>query len=487
VALEHPEIWGGLIDLDPEAATGAGLTLATEVRTPEGEDQICYRHGERHVARLMQAVRDSRDNAVVSLADDASYLITGGLGGLGLQVAKWLAAKGARHLILTSRSGLPDRAEWDQVAANSIAAPRIAAIREVEALGAAVTVLKADAGDRTQMAQLFEMRKHSHPPLRGILHCAGTVLPRPLTEIDTDLLRGTLQAKVAGGWILHQLTSEMALDFMIFFSSGAAIWGAAGMAHYAAANHFLDTLAHYRRGIGLPALSINWGWWSGGGIATSELEHYFSEVGLTAIPTAQALMALESLLSSGAIQKTVAAVDWQVFKPIYEAKRRRPLLEHVASQPQSHDEQSPHRFVEQLEAAAADARWDMLLAHVRSEAASVLGFTSASAVDLQQGFFKMGMNSLMTVQLRSRLENSLNCSLPTTIAFEYPTIRALTAYLASQLFATDPAGQVDMTTSSERSESGLATELETLSSEDLLSLFDSELAAANDLVERDSR
>jgi acyl carrier protein len=335
------------------------------------------------------------------------------------------------------------------------------------------------------MSALLETVKQTQFPLRGIVHCAGALSHRSLTEMDQAELQETFASKMAGAWVLHQLTVGIELDFLVLFSSGAAIWGASGLGHYAAANHFLDMLAHYRHGRGLPALSINWGWWADGGMATPELERYFSQVGLGAMPSEQALNALDHLLATKTVQKTVAAVEWQTFKPVYEARRRRPLLERLDGPTRPVTEEQPHRFRQELEAAAPYERWGLLVAHVRGEAASVIGFRSPELVDLNQGFFKMGMDSLMTVQLCNRLERTLGCSLPTTTAFEYPTVHALARYLAGEVLALE---LVDQTVRPNGSvETAPTPHPVELSQEELLSLFDNELAAVNALVERDAK
>jgi myxalamid-type polyketide synthase MxaE and MxaD len=206
------------------------------------------------------------------------------------------------------------------------------------------------------------------------------------------------------------------------------------------------------------------------------------------MPTTETLAILGQLLGDGVVQKIVAAVDWQLFKPVYEAKRRRPLLSQIADQREMAAQSQTSPLLERLVEAAPVERWEMLLAHVCAEAATVLGHEDTSALNLHQGFFKMGMNSLMTVQLRSRLEISLNCSLPATLAFEYPTIQSLTSFLANELarkgIVTNGNGVHTPPEPSNSAEAAHAADLDALASEDLLALFDDELAAANALVER---
>ena len=196
-------------------------------------------------------------------------------------------------------------------------------------------------------------------------------------------------------------------------------------------------------GLDLPALTINWGWWAGGG-TSAEWEKYFAQVGLEPMPAADALEVFGRLLQSRAAQVTVAACDWSVMRPIYEAKRRRHFLDRVASA-QTAVQQStlrkPRRvFWSRLRRTASSERREFLRDHVAEEVAEVLGVPHARALDPHQGFFRMGMDSLMTVQLRQRLENSLDGRpLPLTLAFEYPNIEALTRYLAGEVLDLDSA------------------------------------------------
>ncbi|MCC6456106.1 MAG: type I polyketide synthase [Caldilineaceae bacterium] len=489
ISLEHPELWGGLIDLDEESVPAASWVIQ-EITAPGDEDQVAYRQGQRYVARLVRSASAAEGEPSAHVNPDGLYLVTGGLGGLGLHVADWLVAQGAQHLVLTSRTGLPERSVWPRADLDANMKARIAAVRGLEARGAVVDVVAADVANGGQMRALFAWLGQQARPLRGIVHAAGTVSMHPLQELDEQELQAILRPKVVGGWLLHKLSQTQPLDFFVLFSSGAAIWGSAGMGHYAAANHFLDALAHYRHASGLPALSINWGWWREGGMATAEIEQSFTAIGVQPMPTTETLALLGQLLGEGVVQKIVAAVDWQLFKPVYEAKRRRPLLAQIADQRETAAQSQTSPLLERLMEAAPVERWEMLLAHVCAETATVLGHEDASALNLHQGFFKMGMNSLMTVQLRSRLEISLNCSLPATLAFEYPTIQSLTSFLAGELarkgITTNGNGVHMPPEPSDSAEAAHAADLDALASEDLLALFDDELAAANALVERNA-
>jgi epothilone polyketide synthase E len=441
LSLEHPELWGGLVDLDPDMVGDSVEALAAEILMPDGEDQVAYRRGQRYVARFLPAAQPLGQSRLAVRGQEATYLIVGGLGGLGLLIADWLVDRGARSLVLTSRQGLPPRERWDAEPVETGVGQQIARVRALQARGARVTVLAVDVGDREGMQAALEQVRRELPPLRGIVHAAGVAMERPAAELDAAALGAVARAKVQGAWTLHELTADLDLDVFVLFSSAAAIWGARGLAHYAAANQFLDALAHYRRARGLPALSVNWGWWSGGGIATASMQQVFAQVGLRPMPGAAALTILAALLEGGAVQKTVADVDWTVFKAVYEASRCRPLLEEIlppaAPAPVSPSPAAP--LARRLGGATPEEGRQILLAAVQEEVAHVLGLDPSEPMDPRTGFFKMGMKSLMTVELRNRLQSRLGRPLPPTLAFEYPTVESLAAFLAGEVFGSRPA------------------------------------------------
>jgi microcystin synthetase protein McyG len=454
IALEHPELWGGLIDLEEgsdEAAQVSQLWQEIGNEDPDGEDQKAFRDNQRYVPRLVRGVSVNGEREAdiawpapraTIFAADSAYLITGGLGRLGLMVAHWMAKRGARHLALVSRRRLPERSTWADLAADSDAYETILRIQGIESLGATVRVVSGDVCDFATMSELFTEFGKSMPSLRGVIHAAGVFNFHNLTEINSDVLKTCLRPKIIGTWVLHELTKHASLDFFVAFSSTASLWGVKGFAHYAAANQFLDAIAHFRKALGLPALTINWGRWSGGGM-NGEAEKSATQVGLEAMPAADALEVLGHLLGTSTGQVTVAACNWDVLRPVYEARRQRPLFEKLPSaQRRAVGQQSkkPENFLVRLRQAPSSERTQLLRDFVHDQVAGVLGVNHAQSLDAKQGFFRMGMDSLMSVQLRQRLENSLDgCSLPLTLAFEYPNIEALTRYLAKEVLNLDMA------------------------------------------------
>ncbi len=411
VALEHPEIWGGMVDLAP-TPENQGAALLAEIWDSQGEDHVALRSGKRYVARLVPTAPETRS---ASFDSNRTYLITGGLGALGLKVANWLVKLGVRYLVLTGRRGVSIQAK--------------ATIASMEQAGAKVVIAQADVCDTDDMARLFAEIATSMPKLQGVFHTAGVVGYQVMQDMSRQTFESVLRPKVLGAWILHQLTQNMQLDFFVSFSSIASVWGSKGQAHYAAANGFLDALAHYRQKLGLAGLSVNWGPWAEGGMASDEARQWLSRIGVNPLPPEQALTALGVLLQ-GKPQAVVADVDWTQFKGIYEATGSS-FLEKIQLPQKTESKPEKSDISHKLVAATESDRILILTAYLQAEVAKVLGMESQP--EIQRGFFDLGMDSLMAVELKERLEVSFDTKLPATLVFESPNIQALAEYLGSEI------------------------------------------------------
>jgi len=423
VALEHPELWGGMIDLAPNAPLDEAKKLFAEIGDSQGEDHLAFRDGHRYVARLVRS--QLPESQGVPFRADGTYLVTGGLGALGLLVAQWMVAKGARQLVLTGRGGASSQAQGT--------------ITHMEQAGAKILVAQADVSHEGDMVRVLEEVKTSMPPLRGIVHAAGVPGYQAIKDMELNTLESVLRPKVVGAWILHQLTQAMHLDFFVSFSSIASIWGSKGQAHYAAANHFLDVLAHYRQGLGLPALSVNWGPWAGGGMALAEFQTWLTRMGVVGLQPETAIAALEYLLGADCIQTTVVNVDWALFKDLYEARGKRSLLEQIEAQPQKAvPQQSMQRpeILQRFEAAVVHERHSLLMTYLQGEVARVLGLDLSQLPNPQQSLFDMGMDSLMAVELVNLIRSQLQVELSVSGFLEASSIDMLTALLLQQLTPT---------------------------------------------------
>nr|MBP7567874.1 SDR family NAD(P)-dependent oxidoreductase [Burkholderiaceae bacterium] len=418
-SLEHPGAWGGLIDLPAHDASAVDTLLAA-LDAVDGEDQAAWRDGQRRVARLVQA--DTPPASAPSFSADACYLVTGGFGGLGLVVARWLAEHGARHIALLGRQ--PD-----------LGAPGVA---EIEALGAKVHAVQADVADEAAMARALDQLQREAPPLRGVMHAAAALSAAPLLQLDDARVRGMLAPKLAGTLVLERLTRGLPLDFLVLFSSTTALLGASGLAHYAAANTFLDTLAE-ASDASRRMISVNWGTWEVMRLASSDDQRSYREGGLQPMAAADALDALGRLLGNPTARQTVVAqVDWAALKSLHEARRSRPLLTHLGIATRAAVVEAPRvdsgpSLQARLEAAPPAMRHDLLVEFVRQEVASVLGLAGPAVVPIATGLFDLGMDSLMAVELKRRLERGAARALPSTLTFNYPNVGALARFLETQL------------------------------------------------------
>jgi len=447
ISLEQPARFGAVIDLDPDAsASEMASKVAAELMHPGAEEAVAYRGGRRLVSRIVRA-KEPPASLPLKLQSTGSYLVTGGLGGLGLHVARWLAARGAGEIVLLSRREFPDRSHWAQLAPTNPAYATVQALLAVQESGARVTVTRADVADEKAMAALFARFGRELPPLRGVIHAAVAMTGCPIEQMTPDVLQAMGHAKAQGAWVLHRLTRGLALDFFVLFSSTTALWGVAGLGHYAAANQALDALAAWRRSRGLPALSVRWGTWQEMRVASEDDKKAFAQSGLRPMDTDRALAALENLIAAKPWAAVVASIDWSALRAVYEVRRPRPLFDEMRPAVRSESgakqaaaaEATEQELLRKLRQASGSRRREILITHLRAQAGAVLGFDANREIPLDQGLFDMGMDSLMSVELKGRLERSLGVPLPSTLTFNYPTIDLLANYLLNEALALGAA------------------------------------------------
>ncbi|HZP49267.1 MAG TPA: type I polyketide synthase [Vicinamibacterales bacterium] len=431
VAIELSDVRFVRVDLDPAGSPADVDALIAELSVgPTADDQVAYRGAIRHGARLMRIQTSGGLGAGLTPAQsDAVYLITGGLGALGLHVANRLVARGARRIVLAGRSG--------RAASSS-------AVDALRAAGADVVIARADVAVRADVERLLQTAA-SLGSLRGIVHAAGVLDDGVVVQQEWDRFARVMAPKIAGAWNLHALTSDLSLDFFVLFSSASAVLGSAGQANYAAANAFMDALAHERRRCGLAALSVNWGAWAAGGMATN-LEardrQRWVEQGLAPIEPEQALDALEALVGSPRAQAAVMSMDWARYRTQF-AGALPAFLTLVATAPVARDDAAPGRARGWLrgavEQAAPRRRMTVLSAALREQVLAVLGLPSDFELDAHQGFRSIGLDSLLALELRKRLQAAVDSALPATIAFDQPTVFDLSRYLAEHVLSLDDA------------------------------------------------
>ncbi|TDH64710.1 type I polyketide synthase [Okeania hirsuta] len=434
VSLEHPQLWGGLVDLDPQAPETDEVEMLWQLLVNEQEeDNLALRGENTYVARLANQEPPDLPQPL-SLSSDGSYLITGGLGALGLHTAEWLVSKGAKNIVLTGRR-LPSEKATES-------------IKELEKTGCQVTVLLGDVSVETDIAKILEQIQTSMPKLKGIIHTAGVLDDGIIEQMNWERFAKVMSPKVIGTWHLHTLTQNLPLDFFICFSSIASIFGSLGQGNYAAANAFMDALANYRRSQGLSALAINWGAWASGGMAARlavEHQNRIQSSGIGEIAPKQGMYALELLLTNKFATAQVGVVDiqWQVLEENWSGYKINSLLRELLQKKKEWEEQDTGKqkvkaeFLATLEEVSNEKRQEILTEHVREQVAHVLGFSSSKLPEVNVEFMEMGMDSLTSVELRNKLQNSLKCSVPSTLVFDYPTINQLVDYLAQKLNLTD--------------------------------------------------
>ncbi len=369
----------------------------------------------------------------IKLSPEGSYLVTGGLGTLGREMVRWLISKGARHVAVTGRRGLPDRNTWDIVSDVAVR-EQIALVQELEKDGARILPFAADVKDPDRMRNVINALQ-AEAPLRGIIHAAGVLNPALLKNMGWQDFQTVLGPKIQGTWNLHRLTAGLPLDFTIYFSSAAAVWGSAELGHYAAANRFLDAMAHLRNSTGARTLSLNFGPFADG-MAAGEVQESWARIGLYPLLTKNAVQAIERYLPGGIAQRTAAFVDWKRFKASLEARGARPLLEQFSA-PETREAQAEvaaesGTLLSSMNSLPVEERLDRFYSFIEDEVRRVLGMKPTQKVDSSKGFFQMGMDSLMTVELRNRIARNLDtfaADLPKNLAFDYPNVEALSRYL----------------------------------------------------------
>ncbi|MEH2065681.1 MAG: type I polyketide synthase [Nostoc sp.] len=437
---EHPEFNCTLVDLDPVENHNAH-SLFAEIcshKPTSSETHIAFRHGQRYVSRLSHSKKLVKQS--LHIKTDATYLITGGLGEIGLLLAQWLVEHGAKHLVLAGRSS-PNEVAKDT-------------LRRLEESGSQVFIMQTDVSLEKDVTSLLTQIKTSMPPLKGIIHAAGVLEDRLLIEHQWQFFAKVFAPKVSGAWNLHTLTQDIPLDFFVLFSSVASILGPAGSANYAAANTFLDALAYYRRLLGLPGLTINWGLWSILGMAKavgSRVETQWQNKGIKTIETQQALSILENFLSQEVAQVGVMQIDWSKFLQQYSGSSYPSFFSEIAPQlqtlPIAQEQQQVYlpQILDQIKASSQEQSQSLLISYLSQQIARALG-TTTSVLNVMQPLNQMGLDSLMAVELRNRLRTELEINIPITKFLDGVSVVDLTKFVREQLFEMNAISKAPLAT-----------------------------------------
>ncbi|MDT0347730.1 SDR family NAD(P)-dependent oxidoreductase, partial [Streptomyces litchfieldiae] len=473
VALEHPERWGGLIDL-PEQLDARGAEQFTRLLAGgSGEDQIALRQSAAFGRRLSRAPLGG--SPVPEWRPRGTVLVTGGAGAVGTHVTRWLARAGAPHLLLVGRRGkdTPGIAELEA---------------ELTALGSKVTIAAVDVADRDALRGLLDSIPAEFP-LSAVVHGAGVLADGIIEQVTTEDLERVLRPKVAAAAALHELTAGLDLDAFVLFSSVVGVLGNGGQSGYAASNAYLDALAAQRRAAGLPATAVAWGSWGGGGMVNATAEERLRRQGVPTMDPDTAVSALAAAVDRQETFVTVVDVDWPTFAPSFTAARPSALLGDLAEVRQlatagggaaaGAPAEDAGGLTARLRGLPAREAEEALLEVIRTNAAAVLGLRSPDAINAGRDFKAAGFDSLTAVELRNRLRNATGLQLPTTLLFDYPTPVVLSQYMLDEIFP-DRAANGDSTAPDDADESDVRKALMSLSTARLkeAGLLDSLLSLA---------
>ena len=495
IANEHPAFDCTGVDLGHTVTEQDVYSLLDEIRSTSQETEIVFRRGTRYVARLEKwalpiraskpelaaPVNDRPDFAIdkpsngkASVAgeygagwSEGTYLITGGFGGLGLELAKWLVGQGALNVVLTGRRGASSGSQLS--------------LAEMRKAGAHVIEARMDVSEPEEVRTLLADIKHNMPPLRGIFHAAGILDDGILSQLDQTRFRSVMAPKVAGAWNLHSLTLGSDLEMFVLFSSAAALMGSPGQGNYAAANAFMDGLAQYRHGLGMPALSVNWGPWSEVGLAAAEVSRgrRLALHGMTSFPPKVGIEALHVLLSQQEPQVAVMALNLRQWEKFYPTSVALPFFSSLRENNQAatvkDNSVEPISIRASLLAVEPGTRRRSLLeAHIQQQIGRVLK-TAPSRLDLRKPLKSFGLDSLVALELRNRLEISLNLTLPATLVWNYLNIAMLATHLAermgislepSSLLTEAPVGEVHQDLEDDSDLDQILDQIEQLSEEE---------------------
>ncbi|MBJ7339969.1 type I polyketide synthase [Mycolicibacterium sp.] len=412
LALEHPEIWGGMVDVDDSVpAVLAARYVLAEVQQGAPEDQVVYRAGARHVPRLRRLTPPRVTSG--ELDQSTSHLVIGATGRIGPYLIQQLADMGAGTIVAVSRN--PD-GRLDDVG------------RRLAATGTTLVVVAADAADPVAMAALFDRFGADLPELGGVYLAAFGGGPVALSAMTDDDVTAMFRPKLDALGVLHTLSLRTAVRHFVMFSSVSGLLGSRWLAHYTATSAFLDTFAYARRTMGLPATVVNWGLWKSLSDNQSDANQVMSDSGLVAMPDEVAIRALSLVLAPDApVRSTVVDADWQLLAAAYRTRGALRIVEDLLADADATAPAMPESaFAKTLRECAPERRRELLADHIGRSASEAMGLTDTQTLDQGAGFFQLGMDSLMSVSLQRSLGASLGVTLPAALIYEHPTIARLT-------------------------------------------------------------
>jgi NADPH:quinone reductase-like Zn-dependent oxidoreductase len=411
-----------LAELDAHFAAGDYRALpVTEFDATHVTDAFRYMRQRKNIGKVVVRMAAGSGKAPAegaTIRPDATYLVTGGLGSLGLKVAEWLADEGARHLVLTGRGSPTAEAE--------------AVLAHLRERGVAVEVSRCDVAQEVEVEALFRCMRGEMPPLRGIFHLAGVLDDGLAVHLTREQYAKALAPKVLGAWNLHTAAQDTALDLFVLFSSASSVLGSAGQGNYAAGNAFLDALAQARRLIGQPALSVSWGPWEAGLAAADVRRKEMARRGFRPLDAGPALEVLRKLLGRKKAHMAVMSVDWKpLLKQFVDRQKVPPIVEAYADlgAPKAAEVSGQaDDFRSKLQAVPPAKRGAFLADHFVEQMAQVTCL-NAGEINRNEPLGNLGVDSLMLFELKRRIETSLQVTIPTGKLFENPSITELAEFV----------------------------------------------------------
>lgn len=450
LAVSNPELWGGLIDLgidmtDDQAVKRACQRIVHDLASNAVEKQIAYHHEKKFVARLDELGRQNGLPATrpVQICTEHAYLITGGLGSLGLAFAHWLAKQGAKQLVLMGRTVLPPRETWDFVQDERLRA-RINGVQDLEKLGVDVRIIPIDVSSKAEMDAFFNHYKNQGVyKIKGIIHAAGIVYNQSIDEITQEDLLKIMKPKMLGGLYLQQHFRDSELDFFALFSSMTSLIAPPRLAIYAAANAFLDTLAHQSYFLGLPAISINWGPWAEAGMA-AQGNASNQTAGMQNMSVEDGIAYFEQAIKLELPQVAIAQVNWQTIYRMFPSVAQTPFLENLVHQGLQQDQVVGESSVFQLEEAIGETkevRQQLVKDFLLEQACSILK-VAAAVVEEDTPLNTLGLDSMMALEFSNRIEGQTKVNIPMATFLKGATIAELAGQIELELENSNPIAEV---------------------------------------------
>ncbi|MBF0518950.1 MAG: SDR family NAD(P)-dependent oxidoreductase, partial [Nitrospirae bacterium] len=424
-----------------------------------------YMAAAKHIGKVVLKI----DNVSASIIrNDATYIITGGLGALGLELSQWIMEKGARYIVLTGRHE-----------ASVEARERIS---RLEAQGVSVKVMSADVAVTEDVERLFRAIDTEMPQVRGVFHAAGVLDDSVIVNQNVERFRKVMEPKVTGTWNLYSIIENREIDFFVLFSSAASVLGSAGQSNYAAANAFLNSAAHYFSDCGIRTIAINWGLWANTGMAAKRPENT-EAIGFNKIEVKDGLSILEKLLYDKHTNTCVIDINWHTYLTRLPQGINSGFLEYFYRE--ISDGASPEilntgdvpesDILKDLRAASAESRGELLISYIKGAVNRILGSDRDANISIEEPLMDQGFDSLMTVEFRNLISKELNIALPVGFLFSYPTIRAISDNLKNEFFSNDESAKSNETIGISGKKSDNLDYIDDLDDDDLESLIKKEL------------